>query len=97
MNATRGFELYVLMEAAEDDFPMGRWDDFQWHRERPGASPTVDIVARYEQVGWIEVVPVKDTYGTGRMLARARITPSGRKRMDELLRSGVEPEDPLAE
>jgi DNA-binding PadR family transcriptional regulator len=57
----------------------------------------VDLIVAYEDDGWVEIVEVRDTYGSGRMLARARITPEGRKRMDELLRQGVQPEDPLAE
>lgn len=92
---TPGFELYILMEAAEDDFSLGRWEDFQWHRQRPGESPTTDLVVEYEKRDWIEVVAAVDTYGTGRVLARARITPAGRRRMDELLRRGVEPESPF--
>jgi len=74
---------------------MGRWEDFRWHLAGPDASPIVDLVAGYQRRGWIEVVQAEDTYGSSRMLARARITPAGRRRMDELLLQGVEPEDPL--
>jgi hypothetical protein len=94
MNATPGFELYILMEAAEDDFPMGGWVDFEWHRSHPGGSPTTDLVLDFERRGWVEIVQVNDTYGSNRKLARARITADGRKLMDQLLREGVQPEDP---
>jgi hypothetical protein len=56
--------------------------------------PWTDLLIEYERRGWIEIVEAQDTYGSTRMLARARITAAGRKRIDALVMEGVQPQDP---
>jgi hypothetical protein len=90
MSATPEEELFVLMECAESPFGLGAPADYRWHVDRPGESPTIDLVRHLENKGCITVSEGRDPQG-GRMQVHAEITPTGRKRMDELVRDGIQP------
>lgn len=82
----------VLLECADDAFPMGRVEDFRWHAERPGGSPYVDFIRDCEQRGWVTLHEVHDP-ASGRMIMRPRLTSSGNARIGELTAAGVLPSE----
>lgn len=83
-------ELMILLECAEDSCLMGRVDDFKWQAERPGKSPIVDLLSKYEKQGWVTLHEVLDP-ADDRMIMRARLTSAGQHRIAELNRAGVQP------
>lgn len=89
-----GLELFLLQQAAEDDLPLGRWQNFQWQSSAHGRSPFIDAVVFCEGRGWVEIAQESDDDGSGRLLARARLTSQGKLRLAELRGQGVAPEDP---
>ncbi len=92
MIGDESFELYVLMECAEDAFGLGRMEDFKWQAARPGSSPTNAVILALIDRGHLEVVERIES-GTGRRNANAVITPEGRRRMGQLIAAGVEPDE----
>jgi hypothetical protein len=90
MNVSPEDELMILLECAEDAFPMGRVENFKWHAERPGNSDTVDLLCGFERNGWVTLHEVEDP-DDGRVIMRPRLAPSGQKRIQELTDAGVEP------
>lgn len=90
MSITPEAELMILLECAEDSFPVGRVADFEWHAKRPGQSSTVDLICGCQEQGWVTLHEVLDQVD-GRMLMRARLTPAGQHRIAQLSRAGVQP------
>jgi hypothetical protein len=78
------------MECAESAFGLGRPEDYRWHAEHPGESPTNDLVHELEGRGCLVVVEGFDEE-TQRVVARAEITKDGRRRMNKLVAEGVQP------
>jgi hypothetical protein len=83
-------ELTLLLECAEDAFPMGRADNVKWQTEHPGASPTVDVFRQFETNGWVRFDEVVDP-ADGRSIVRPRLTAAGQARIAELNRQGIQP------
>jgi len=90
MNVTPETELMILLECAEDAFPLGRVEDFSWHAAHPGESAHIDAVLQFRQAGWVEIAEVPDAE-TGRKFARARLTGSGQVRIGQLNAAGIRP------
>ena len=90
MDITPETELMILLECAEDSFPMGRVENFKYQAERPGMSPVVDLVCGFERNGWVTLNEVLDP-ADDRVIMRPRLTPAGQQRIAELDRAGVEP------
>jgi hypothetical protein len=80
----------VLLECAEDAFPMGRAEDFRWHASRPGSSEFVDAVVMFEANGWVTLEEVRSP-DDARLIMGARLAPAGHKRIAELVAAGIEP------
>jgi hypothetical protein len=80
----------ILLECAEDSFPMGRAEDFRFHASRPGASPYVDLICTFEKNGWVTLHEVVDEAGCPCDHA-AKAHAGGTARISELNREGVQP------
>lgn len=91
-------ELFYLLEAVEGGyggkgFSLAPVDNWQWHLARPSEqSETMKDILELESNGYLTIGEMADPGGTGRRYVRAEITPEGRKRIDELVESGIEPE-----
>lgn len=85
-------ELMLLLECAEDAFPMGRAADFRWHATRPGSSEFVDAVIMFEANGWVTLEEVRDPEDE-RLIMRAKLAPAGHQRIAEFVAAGVEPSE----
>lgn len=79
-------ELMILLECAEDAFPMGRAADFSG---RPSGQDR-RLVTRCERQGWVRLDEVRHA-PDGRIVMRPRLTPDGHRRIAELNQSGVQP------
>lgn len=90
MSADEALELGILMESLEDAFPAARVDDFHWNMAQPKPSGTFAVLAPLVSVGYVAVVERVDQT-TGERMAHLVITANGKRRMNELIRKGVEP------
>ena len=80
----------VLLECAEGSLSMGRVENFRWHAERPGESPTVDLIINAERKGWVTLHEILDE-ADDRVIVRPSLTSVGQRRIAELNQAGVQP------
>jgi hypothetical protein len=89
-NETR--ELYILMQAAESPFRLGRLEDHERNVARRTESWATDLVLDLVNRGYLTIGDMPDPSGGTRPYAGAEITQDGRKRIDELVKRGFKPE-----